>query len=796
MLTPLLALALAHVRGDVGALELYRGAPLPNTVAATYQDVEDTTLDSEEATLGHGGDYTLSGGPGKNILIRFGSLRAIAGSVTVVSAKLVLTTSSDEHPTLHSVLRVLKPWGEGPARTLADDSLPPDAKPPQILGMATWKAGLSGIPGGGWQLPGATGAEDGETLAGAKGEMNGNQFMVSGLADAVQTMIDDPAGNYGFLLSFENAVDFASSESPGGKPRLLLTLAPANPFPGPDLSVDSVVVENGGLTATVTNRGNAPVSGLGAVWAVDGIEGATTKIADVIPPGGSKTLRHESLPRQNPLDNRVGSVALRITSDPTDHNLADKQMTVYPSGLPVTLVVDPGLIKSTATLVSERGVGLTDWANSAVDAFNRVYLARSRYSFAPDGCLARIRLAKIATDQAASTGVSVTITADELNEPWPFPLLMKQLALACGAPNLGMLEIPVGAAGAPPYDVAGISLHRDVTGGGDTRFDGSLPKQIILNQVPVQDPTIELPPDACGLLSPVAVGLLNRMTNEHDATRRKDPRLAATAFQSVVFLSVTDGAGAALRGAQLAFFQVHHGVVDAKPAFTLGAGDSGTVLLPSRSVPNESIKNPFASSDIVGDGAFLIRADARGETAWAWLKAWQLQDAYMRGDLTFASIPIRFQLPSAPIDRTIDRALGRVVTDSADDLPGKLGPLVDGSGTKTVQLPEKEGSWIEVDLNRDWSIGELQISVRDESLWKRFKIMVYQTGQTPSQAFQWASEVNAEASTLIRGRVGPNGLRTVVYNGPVMQVRHIRIVSLADGPGALSQIAVYSVKPR
>ena len=144
-----------------------------------YCDVEDTVLDSTEPNTPQGGDYTLDTGPGKTVLIRFGSLNALLGAgATIVDAKLILTTGPGAQVKMRSIARTLKSWGEGPAQVVMPPGAPPPTTNPDgtihnntkpIIGAATWKERLTGIPGANWTLPGAIGSDDTSPIPDAAG---------------------------------------------------------------------------------------------------------------------------------------------------------------------------------------------------------------------------------------------------------------------------------------------------------------------------------------------------------------------------------------------------------------------------------------------------------------------------------------------------------------------------------------------------------------------------------------------------------------------------------------------------
>ena len=205
------------------------------------------------------------------------------------------------------------------------------------------------------------------------------------------------------------------------------------------------------------------------------------------------------------------------------------------------------------------------------------------------------------------------------------------------------------------------------------------------------------------------------------------------------------------------------------------------------------VKSPFGTDDLVNEGRVPRSSKRRWPSwRWAWLKAWQLEDAAARGATRVATFPLRFEIPGAPIDHDSNRAAGKLVVDSAAEaFPAKIAPLVDGQGTTSVKLPEKAGDWVELDLNRDWTIGEIQLTTAGAPCWRRFRIMVYETGQKPEEAYEWCREADWSWSSENRSVHGSGNQSTVSYRGVPVQIRFIRLVALE----AMVQAASHKLPP-
>jgi hypothetical protein len=129
-------------------------------------------------------------------------------------------------------------------------------------------------------------------------------------------------------------------------------------------------------------------------------------------------------------------------------------------------------------------------------------------------------------------------------------------------------------------------------------------------------------------------------------------------------------------------------------------------------------------------------------------------------------------------------------------LPAKLGPLVSGGTDKEVTLGRKIGDWVEIDLGRDRTIGEITLIGSPEAFWPQFDISVYSTGQKPSEASPWASELNWNwTASNRRDLVGSDSnIVSVAYRAPETRIRFIRIVNRSSSAGKLRAIRVVPIK--
>lgn len=796
MLLPMLVLL--HTSQPVhiqASLELRRGARVyGDATTATYQDVEDTVIDRAAPDVNHGGDYTLLVGDGRTLLIRFGDLRNVipVGS-KVVDASLTLTTTGGLPPTLFGIGALRESWGEGPYKTLGN-TLKPGVEAPQYrddLFAATWKQRFAGTP---WLSPGGGGTDP---ISDAKSAAESTHLTVTGMAGAVNAMLANPSQNHGFALQFSSDGEFFSSESSTAPPTLHLSLAPSESADDSSVSVESIVPVAGGFAATVANHSKTRVSDIRPEWRVNGGVISSQNSPIDLAPEATQTIKVEATVRANGSDHRVGTVGLRLTGAASSPG---NELTVFAAGIPISALLSADVAKELAGAHSARGVGAANWVQSQIDFVNDTVLARSRYSFATDGCLERVRLAEVKlvgplVDGPAPIGAGVEVTSNPAGHPALDFDFIRRVLLAIGAPDLGADAFPRESTKVhvPGFDVGGGTPFPDLTGGGDTRYDGGLARQLLLSQVPVPDPiNAAAGVEPSGLLSAVAVGGLNALVGVPLAGRRTAMLNELAAVPGTVLATAADAVGLPLKNANLTFYQSHQNGIADHPVFTLSTGDSGSVILPKRSVPDSALKNFIGSKDVIADGTFLVHAVTPSGSGWAWLRGWQLVEARYRGDADFASVPLNFFMAGAATDRTHNRAAGRGVTDSRGSLPAKLAGMVDGVGRANVELPQKVGEWVEIDLNRDWTLSELRLTSIGGAPWSSFAVKVYQTGQSAGAAIDWFTETNWRWALENRGETGDNQRQSVRYRGQPVQIRYIRIVCLKPGGVGLAQVEAYS----
>lgn len=805
MLTPVvLALFVPPVAGPI---VLARGqmVQVPGG-AASYQAVADTYIQAATPEANQGGETVLMGGPARTILIKFGDLaRVVPPNKRVKSAELVLTSTGGEVPELRSIGRVRVPWGEGPyislSAALRRSVAPPQGglkEPPAAAGSATWRQRRAGDPGIAWREAGALGAADSEKIEGAALDMTEADTKISGLGKAVQAMVDHPLENNGFAISFARSTEFASTQSVSGRPRLVLELEDAPAPAGPDLSVTLIErasasgappVEGEELTYTahIKNVGDAPSTGFSSVWIIGEREGATSDGGKALAPGEETTIVVRRAYHPNKTDQRQQGVQMRIVPKGPDATPRNDALEVQETAKWVELFLDKATVAALQKEPNALGSrAAEDWVQQQVSVLNDVFLDRSRFSFATDGARARLAIAKITVIE---TGASVAAKTDGT----------RQMVFAGGLPagpmDRAFLMALGTAVGLPPLFGSEVTLEENdiaprstsdrfpgLMGYGDTRFEGAVPGMTILPYDPVSSPVFELNPlEPTGLLSATDVAILNG---------RLDGAIAEGALPptpKTMLVRVLDLSGRVLPNVELNFFQTNNGRLTAgAPTFTIVSGANGTALLPNR----EGL-GPFGK--LAPNGAnhtFLVRAVRNGVTEWAWLKAWQAMDTASRGTLAAAFVELRFNLPGAPLEVGTNLAKERIVTDNAQSLPASLAPLTDENPKTEATLSGKTGDWVEIDLGRDRTIGEIALLVRPGRFWSRFDILAYATGQNPSESLPWAKEVDFKWTTDNRRDPvqGADGVVSVPYRGEPRRFRFIRIVNRGNGVGELGEI--------
>jgi hypothetical protein len=707
-------------------------------------EVADTTLYSGEPDRSFGGDQTLAGGPQKAILIRFGALRrAVAANQPILEASLRLTLAGGGPAKLASVSVVKVPWGEGPGNSLRSALSAPGKVVAPLL-AATWRERRGQRAP--WQRAGASGAGDAVVIPNVKFQADADTLTLTGLEKAVAEMRDRPEENYGFLLNFETAVEFSSSEASRGRPVLTVKVGPSVASAGADLAVESIVrTAPDTITATIVNVGDAPSSAFSTVWSVDERVGAIRDGGKSLPAGGSTTVTLQDSGTTQP-DGRLHPVTLSITPETPDVNPTNNAATFQASGQTLSVALSPEFAAAV-------GVRPATWLSNLAHELNDSVFPYSRFSFAPEGTIARVNLV------LATAGADLTLGLRPGMSPREAAI--RQILTAMGAPDFAAQNAEFKT---PDGRILPTDVFAGLSGYGDTRNESSLPGSLALPHAPFSSPIFDVNPLApSGLLSSTDVAAMNaRLAG-------MTPTVPKTSL-----LRVQDLAGRPIAAQELGFYPVVDGKVAEEAAFKVSSGTTGTVLLPAQD----------ATGPLWGDGrptTYAIRAVRFGVTDWTMLKKWQLLDAARRGTGA-AFFELRFNLPGSALDSAVNLTSGKLPNDLAGSLPIELQKATDGNPATALKLGG-EKSWVEIDLGKDRTLGEIRIAA-GASFWDKFDIVGYGTGQTAADGTLLAREIDWSWTNRLRNEGG-----SVPYRGFIARVRYIRLVNRGSKTGELAEIA-------
>ncbi len=709
-------------------------------------EVADTTLSSSEPDRSFGGDQTLAAGPQKAILIRFGALRrAVAANQPILEASLRLTLAGGGPAKLASVSVVKVPWGEGPANSLRSSlvGLDKTGKAAAPLLAATWRERRGQRAP--WQRAGASGAADAVVVPNVKFQADADTLTLTGLEKAVTEMRDRPEENYGFLLNFETAVEFSSSEASRGRPVLAVKVGGSVASAGADLAVESIVrTAPDTITATIVNIGDAPSSAFSTVWSVDERVGSIRDGGKSLPAGGSTTVTLQDSGTTQP-DGRLHPITLTVTPEAPEANPTNNAATYQASGQTLPVALSPEFAAAVA-------VRPASWLSNLANELNDSIFPYSRFSFSPEGTIARVNLVPAIGETGLTLGLRPGLS--------PREAAIRQILTAMGAPDFAAQNIELKT---PDGRILPTDVFSGLSGYGDTRNESNLPGSLALPYAPFSSPIFDVNPLVpSGLLSSSDVAALNA-------------KLAGTTptVPKTSLLRVQDLAGRPIAAQELGFYPVVDGKVAEEAAFKVSSGTTGTVLLPGQD----------ATGPLWADGrptTYAIRAVRFGVTDWTALKKWQLLDAARRGTGA-AFFELRFNLPGSALDSAVNLASGKLANDMVGSLPVELLKATDGNPATALKLGGEKG-WVELDLGKDRTLGEIRIAA-GTSFWDKFDIIGYGTGQTAADGTLLAREIDWNWTSRLRNEGG-----AVPYRGFTARVRYIRLVNRGSKTGELAEI--------
>ena len=172
-------------------------------------------------------------------LFRFDVASQIPRGARIDSVDFVVEVTGEPRdgftPSSFGLHRLLKPWGEG--NKISADATHPGLGSPATIGEGTWNSRFA-LTTNAWSLPGGAAtndyAADLSAQAGIYGVGDSPYTFVStaALVADVQSWVDDPAANYGWIMISRaeevnfTARRFASREDPGREPYLVVDYIP------------------------------------------------------------------------------------------------------------------------------------------------------------------------------------------------------------------------------------------------------------------------------------------------------------------------------------------------------------------------------------------------------------------------------------------------------------------------------------------------------------------------------------------------------------------------------------------
>lgn len=572
-------------------------------------------------------------------------------------------------------------------------------------------------------------------------------------------------------------------------------------------------------SAVIRNVGDKPATGFMLRWIQRERVGSAVEFDRTVEPGRETTVTLRAPFRAVSGDHRVQPLGLLLEPKGEDADPSNNGLTIHEGALSVGFRV-PASLGDTIAKTHPLGARTVDeWCQAVVALWNDVIFPQSQFSVAPSGVLERLRLQQVeiadsavpdfARFDAPNLDLAIAVPSGaRIDDPATLRRLLKAMGAQLGLADLGAMNLISGVSPRPEIGGKGIDrysadLFPGLMGGGDTRFDGFVPPMLIPPYEPLASPIFDaLPLPATDLLSATDAAALNAAVGH----RRGFSPAGLFNLPPTVILKVTDLSGLPVGEATVEGFPMANGSIRAsEPQFKVQTGAAGTVALPSlpsglpadwkgflATLPTNSL---FGRLDPNGRNGVLLLQIKKGETpSYAFLKAWQLADAYRRSPSPAMVFEVRVDV-GADVDRSQNLAKNRIVSDSANTLPAKLLPLVDESEDGSVELGGGKDAWIEIDLGRDRAFGEVRLAGKGP-FWERFTVMAYATGQTFQEAKVLAREANWTWTYANRSEAGKSdGVRTVSYRSAGLRARYIRIVRNEDGPaGSLAEVMVHPLK--
>lgn len=731
----------------VGAMLLGESVYPPFSPILFVPPVADTFLDRSMADRNFGREAVLAAGEGRAILLKFPRLALSAGpGMRVARARLVLTVQTGAPSDAVTLSRLRRPWAEGESRISGPR---PDPAAPRPSFEATWRQAISGRGGLNWAEPGAGAALDGSRIAEAKvtvEQVEGRrQLVIEGLESAVQALVDDPAGDFGFRLETPTEVLFHSGEHPVLRPRLDVVWSRAEAVSGPDLVVGPVVRRGSRYVAHVLNAGDQPAPPSRLQWSQDGVDSGELPVPGMAPgakaeielPGG---LRPEADPREKPV--RLRALAAG------DQNPGNGSVTVYLGGLPVRI----------------QGAGATNAAELAQAAaeMNEWVIPFSRQGALPAGPRERIRWTT--EEEAEAVVATIEEAADKPADQRRLDVLR----------SLSRALTPLDLTWAAPPGRPELAERGQLGWLPDTRDETFRVRSLPLPPLgwdPLEQQQVAFLPT--GLLGRAEAALLHNLVGKRGPERA----VPLATLPASALIEVYDSTGAILNRSDAELRAVNaQGQVAETPFWRGTTGREGQFSL------------RFAGSPLaLGEAKWAeLRVTARQTSASTWISVLDLWDWIGRQAGATALLESRVMLPGGPINSATNLAVGRLLRDAADRTPAELERIIDGQLGTGLQIPP--GAWVEVDLGRDRAIGEVQLAVAGVPP-SQVSLDVYKTGSRPSDAVAWFT--SPDAAWLWALEPAQNGVRTATVRGSLTQSRYLRVVNRSQSPMDLRELRIF-----
>lgn len=589
-------------------------------------------------------------------------------------------------------------------------------------------------------------------------------------------------------------------------------------------------------TAIVKNVGTERAEGFSYEWYVtDDIKQKGDHAASV-EPGATVRFTLNTKFKNDHIDHRTQPIGFLIRPK-NDVFAGNDYLEIQANALNLGIWVDEAFYELFSKDVNGAGTrSFEDWIQWQFRIWNDVLLKHSRFSVAPDGCRERIRIGRITIVPNGTLKGGAHIPNDTptliYDGEWGFDgsfgdvqgyidavrrvadrALIHEMSHQIGLIDLYQMNVdpslPNGELGKVKLLWNDSVLTRGkfdpfpgLMGGGDTRNESQVPSQVPIPQRDVEGVMFRSP-----LFEPTDLYALTDVAalNANLGYRRGFYGEFLYSMPPLVLVTASDMGGNPITVGTLSFYQMKNGIIpNDPPAFQLEI-TGGSVILPRRPTgldePFRTLTghtlspNPFGRIDVVGtNGVFLVRLDTYGQTEWAWLKAWQLVDAYFRGAKTGAFVfNLEFNVTTRPI-KFGNLALNRAVTDSRGTPIDSLRALVDGKTDASYELGGSEGDWLEIDIGRDRPIGEIRFLFYGDpnNMWDQFDILVYSTGQRPNEARLYSRELNWKQTLPTRRDIDPKDFEvsSVAYRAQPMFVRFIRIVNKSNRGGRLAEVEI------